>query len=290
MPLDDLSSYLKLCFEEDKIFEDITTDCLFSSDIYIKANILAKETGVCSGIWISGTIFKKVNQKVKIRYLKKDGQIIKAGDVLMQIQGPAVDILRCERLVLNLFSHLCGVATLTRKYVDKIRETKAKIFDTRKTIPGLRLLEKYAVRCGGGYNHRLDLSDGVLIKDNHLFILSKIKANQTLASLVREVKRKTKGKELQIEVDNVEQFIDALEGYPDIILLDNMSIAEIRKCVAIRKNKKTKVQLEVSGNVNLSNVKEIALTGVDRISIGSLTHSSQSLDLSLEISDVIPKS
>jgi len=287
MPLDNLSRYLNNFLEEDRVAQDITTEALIPPKVLIRAQITAKEKGICCGISLAAMVLKKIDKRIKFRYLKRDGMPVKNGQCLAKIFGPAQGILKGERLALNLLSHLSGIATITHQFVRKSKGCRAKIFDTRKTTPGLRLLEKYAVRCGGGYNHRMDLSDGVLIKDNHIYIHSFHKNKQALHSLVRWVRSKTKGQEIAIEVDNLKQLKDALAGSPDIILLDNMNTGRIRESVKIRNRLNKKVLLEVSGNVSLNNVRQIASTGVDRISIGSLTHSSKSIDLSLEIVEVV---
>jgi len=287
VPLNNLAYYIKSFLEEDRISHDITTALVVPHGIRVEAVINAKEAGVCCGINVAALVFRKINKKLKFTYHKKDGMNLRKGDRLATIEGPAQSILKGERLALNLLSHLSGIATTTNKFVTKTRRFKIKILDTRKTTPGLRLLEKYAVRCGGGYNHRMDLSDGILIKDNHLFIASQKKKSQSLQPLLKNVRTRAKGYEVEIEVKNIAEFKDVISGKPDIIMLDNMNIGQIRKCVKLKNRYSKKIHLEVSGKVSLKNVEQIASSGVERISIGSLTHSSKSIDISLDIIKVI---
>jgi nicotinate-nucleotide pyrophosphorylase (carboxylating) len=202
------------------------------------------------------------------------------------VTGPLDKLLIGERTMLNFLTHLSGIATLTRRFVDAVAGTKAQILDTRKTLPGYRVLEKYAVRCGGGTNHRMGLYDGVLIKDNHLAAWTK---SESIADAIRTARRKSPGVSIEVEVDTLEQLREALKGQPEIVLLDNMTPARLREAVAIRDalNGQPQVLLEASGGVALETVREIALTGVERISIGALTHSAPALDLAFDWSDVI---
>jgi nicotinate-nucleotide pyrophosphorylase (carboxylating) len=191
--------------------------------------------------------------------------------------------LEGERTALNFLTHLSGVATLTRKFVDAVAGTKAVIIDTRKTLPGWRRLEKYAVRCGGGTNHRMGLADGCLIKDNHLAAWRAAKANHTIAEAVNEARKHVpKNIPIEVEVDTFEQLTDALSGNPDIVLLDNMDAPALRECVKLRNRLANGVLLEASGGIRLANVAEIAASGVDRISVGGLTHSAPALDLAFD--------
>jgi len=209
-----------------------------------------------------------------------DGQKVNDGEVLAFIQGQAQEILSAERVALNFLSLLCGVATRTRQFVEAAKPYKVRIMDTRKTIPGLRILQKYAVRIGGGYNHRFKLDELILVKDNHLKIIG---GTQRLKEKWKNLKRK--GKPIEIEVNHLDEFQDVLDLKPDIIMLDNMTVSDIKKAVLLRNKQYSRRHplLEVSGNISLRNIKKIASTGVDTISIGSLTHSFDSVDISLEI-------
>jgi nicotinate-nucleotide pyrophosphorylase (carboxylating) len=206
---------------------------------------------------------------------------------IAEISGPALSILAAERPMLNFISRLSGIATLTKRYVDAIAGTNAKIYDTRKTTPGWRLLEKYAVVCGGGKNHRTGLSDAVLIKDNHLFLGKKTDAGFSPAAAVRKAKHFVKRHFLhyvivEAEVDTLEQLRDVLPENPDIVLLDNMTIEQLQEAIQIRNQISPAVTLEASGNINLSTVRPVAETGVERISVGALTHSATALDFGLD--------
>ncbi len=218
---------------------------------------------------------------VKFQPLVEDGARVHPGDRLATISGLLQFILLAERIALNFLQHLSGVATLTRRFVDAVSDLPCRILDTRKTIPGWRLLEKYAVRCGGGYNHRLGLYDGLLVKDNHLAILGLGKeAFQRVAAMVAQT-RILPGP-FEIEVDTLEHFDWALGCLPEIVLLDNMTPEQLREAVLRRNEKAPKIQLEASGGVTLETVRAIAETGVERISVGALTHSAPALDISLE--------
>lgn len=280
---DMLEMKLRHSLEEDGCFQDITTKALNFGKLKVNAVIQAKEDGVLAGINIARDTFKTLDGNIKFQASKKDGQGFKKGDILAKISGFAKSILSGERTVLNFISRLSGIATLTRKFVGKVNPYKVKILDTRKTTPCLRLMEKYAVRMGGGYNHRLDLSEAILIKDNHIAALKKKYKNINLALIASKIKKYSRRKEVEIEVNTVREFQDLLKCPPDIIMLDNMNTEQIKKCVQLRNRFNKSVKLEVSGGVSLSNVKKLASLGVDRISIGALTHSPKAIDVSLEI-------
>lgn len=209
----------------------------------------------------------------------RDGERVDRGTIIAEVDGPLFQLLVAERTMLNFLTHLSGIATLTRKFVDAVAGTRAKILDTRKTLPGWRLLQKYAVRCGGGANHRLGLYDGVLIKDNHLAAWTQSKS---IAAAVEAARNRWPNVPVEVEVESLAQLQDALAGSPSIVLLDNMSCATMAEAVALRDRLAPGVQLEASGGVSLDNVAEIARTGVDRISIGALTHSAPALDLAFD--------
>jgi nicotinate-nucleotide pyrophosphorylase (carboxylating) len=257
---------------------DITTQLTIPEDKEIKAQIIAKEDCLVCGIEVGQRVFQMVDKAVKFQALVKEGRRIKNGKVVAKLEGRARSILSGERVALNLLTMLSGVATKTRKFVEAIEPLKTKITDTRKTMPGLRELQKYAVRVGGGFNHRISLDEMILIKDNHLKVTEGF---DRLPSV-------PKGFKIEVEVGNLDEFRHALRFKPDVIMLDNMSIADIREAVKIRNNTEFKshhppTKLEASGGVSLENVREVASTGVEIISIGELTDSVQSVDMSLEV-------
>ncbi|MFH1407339.1 MAG: carboxylating nicotinate-nucleotide diphosphorylase [Candidatus Omnitrophota bacterium] len=276
-----ITDIVKIALKEDMGRGDITSALTVSKNTKVKALIVAKSAGVVAGINIARDVFSLVDRKIKFRPAVKDGAAVKKGKIVARLNGPARGILTAERTALNLLGHLSGIASLTAEFKKRTRSYKVKIMDTRKTTPGMRLLEKYAVKAGGGANHRIGLWDQVLIKDNHIKIQkSKIK-NQKLKDAIRFAKKRApKGMKIEAEVGNLSEFKAALEAKPDIIMLDNMPIADMCKAVKINAGL---VKLEASGNVTLANMRKIAATGVDMISIGALTHSANALDLSLEI-------
>ena len=282
---------------------DVTSHILFDNDMKLTACIIAKERCIVAGIDVAGWVFDALDEKIIFKPLCKDGDAIKKGKRVIFLKGSARSIMAGERTALNFLARLSGVATLTGSYVDAVKGTKAKVYDTRKTSPGLRELEKYAVRAGGGCNHRMGLWDGVLIKDNHLDVL-RVTCHVSRIAMIKEAvsKAREKGyKNIEIEVDNLKEFEAAVDVGADIIMLDNMKLADIRKAVKLNgstpnhslrsgsghglKALGSRPVLEASGGVNLENVAGIAKTGVDRISIGSLTHSYPSIDFSLEVCD-----
>jgi len=274
-----IRNLIKQALKEDIGKGDITTDALIPRGLQAKAVIIAKQSGVVAGMDIVKSVFTELDKEAKFKALVKDGDKVAVGKKIIEISGNARPILTAERTALNFLGHLSGVATLTRQFVDKVRPFKAKILDTRKTTPGMRALEKYAVRCGGGSNHRIGLYDGVLVKENHFLIFSKNKNIVKAVDIIR--KSVPKNTKVEVEVENIDELKQALAAKVDIILLDNMTPGQIRHSVIERG--KSRALLEASGRVNLSNVRRIAKSGVDRISIGALTHSAKSLDFSLDI-------
>ncbi|HTY45449.1 MAG TPA: carboxylating nicotinate-nucleotide diphosphorylase [Patescibacteria group bacterium] len=261
---------------------DITTNTYIPRDKKAKAVLLAKEDCVVCGLQAARLAFQLLDKNARFRPLVKDGQKVRRGKVIARIEARARAILTAERVALNFISLLSGVATKTRVYVDKIKPYPAKIIDTRKTIPGLRLLQKYAVRMGGGCNHRFRLDELVMLKDNHLLLTERFSPRERFWG----------GRSVlvpwEIEVESVAQFRKALALRPDILMLDNMSINDMRQAVRIRnrlfpKASAGRPKLEASGGITLANVKKVASTGVDMISIGALTHSVDSVDISLEM-------
>jgi nicotinate-nucleotide pyrophosphorylase (carboxylating) len=273
-----VDSLLRHALIEDIGKGDITTRLTVPKDKEISAVFIAKEPFVLCGLPVAERLFRIVDKDITFTALAKEGGLIKKGKKIAQISGKASAILTAERLSLNLLSLLSAVATKTREFVREILPYKTKITDTRKTLPGLRELQKYAVRIGGGYNHRMGLDEMILIKDNH------IKATQGYDKLPNV----PKGFKIEIEVQSLEEFRHALQFKPDVIMLDNLSLSEIKEALRIRNVTKFNshhppTKLEVSGGVSLKNVREIAATTVDIISIGELTHSVDSVDISLEV-------
>ncbi len=285
---------IKLALKEDIGKGDITTNALFPKPMKVTAKIIARESGVICGLCAVSDVFKMLDRRIQVIRKADGGSKIKKGQVVCIIKGDARKILAGERTALNFLGRLSGIATLTNKYVEKVKPYKVKILDTRKTAPGLRELEKYAVKCGGGTNHRAGLYDQILIKDNHLKVLSIacLPARQgyrvlSIKNMIKQLRKKT-NKKIEIEVENLREFKKALDAGPNIIMLDNIGISDIKKAVAFRNTLypipyTPRPELEVSGGVSLDNVRSIAATGVDMISVGALTHSAPSIDFSLEI-------
>ncbi len=262
---------------------DITTQAFLPPDEVGTVRIVSRQPGVIAGLPLAETVWQLLDQSVQVKRLLPDGSSVSPGSVIAEITGKVTILLAGERAALNFLTHLSGIASLTAKFVTAVAGTQAKIFDTRKTIPGWRILAKYAVRAGGGCNHRMGLFDAVLIKDNHLAAWKAAGADHTVASAVLAARAKVAaGVVVEVEVDRLEQLKDALTASPDIVLLDNMGPDLLREAVAIRNATSLSTQLEASGGINLSNVATIAGTGVERISIGALTHSAPALDLGLD--------
>ncbi|HOK68208.1 MAG TPA: carboxylating nicotinate-nucleotide diphosphorylase [Bacillota bacterium] len=267
---------IQMSLEEDVPFGDITTNSIVPADRRVSGRFIAKDDGVLCGIDIAQRTFELVGGDFEMVKYFKDGDSIKKGDVIAEISGNARTILTGERTALNLMQRASGIATATAKAVKAVAGTKAHIADTRKTMPGLRLLDKYAVRVGGGVNHRFNLSDGVLIKDNHIAAAGSIK--NAVEAARRHCPHTLK---IEVEVENFVQLYEALEAKADIIMLDNMSNEDMAKAVQIIGGRAI---VEASGNMGEKDLSEVAKTGVDLISIGSLTHSVKSLDISLKFS------
>jgi len=277
---------IQMAIDEDLGRGDMTTELLFQDSTLGRSTIVSREEIVVCGIPVIEEILHLYNEKLSITPHVKDGQVAHVGNKLAEIEGPLRSMLSAERVVLNFLQRLSGIATTTRKYVRAVHGTKTKIFDTRKTLPGWRLLEKYAVRCGGGYNHRLGLYDGVLIKDNHLAELGK-NFGPKLRRLVEQAK-KIKGLQfIAVEVDHVDHQLNHVLKIPgiDIVLLDNMGQWQLKHAVEMRDEmcgKNAKPLLEASGNITLDNVSATAHCGVDRIAIGAITHSASAVDIGLD--------
>jgi len=283
MNCNNLIPLIRKALKEDIGRSDITTELIIPKGKIIKAVLLAKDNLVVCGMDIAKEVFKSQEARIKFKLLAKDGSYVKKGAILARLRGEARAILTAERVALNFLGLLSGIATATKEYVDRVKPYKTKIADTRKTIPGFRELEKYAVRIGGGYNHRMRLDEMVLVKDNHIKIQnSKFK----IQNLMQNRKKILKGKKIEIEVENLKEFKEMLKLNPDIIMLDNMKRSDIREAVNLKNYTlyaKRSTLLEASGGITLKNIRQIAATGVDIISIGALTHSPKSADVSLEV-------
>lgn len=259
---------------------DLTCQALIPPSSRASVNVVARKAGVLAGSPIGRMVFAQLDREIEWVAVKSDGDRLSPGHVVATVSGSLNGLLVGERTMLNFMTHLSGIATLTAQFVERITGTQAVILDTRKTLPGYRRLEKYAVRCGGGTNHRMGLYDGVLIKDNHLAAWT---ANASIASAVRTAREKSPpGTSIEVEVDTLDQLRDALQGHPDIVLLDNMTTKQMCEAVSLRNAAGPGVLLEASGGVTLETVRAIAETGVDRISIGGLTHSAPALDLAFD--------
>jgi nicotinate-nucleotide pyrophosphorylase (carboxylating) len=272
-----LDTLVDAALKEDMPRGDITSENIISLKSQSRAIILAKEDGVLAGIYVAERVFKKIDPSISFEIHQKDGAGIKRGEKLAVLKGPSVSLLKGERTALNFLQRLSGIATETSNFAQALKNTKTKVLDTRKTTPGLRNLEKYAVKMGGGENHRLDLSEMVMIKDNHLKIIGSISEALLLA------KKKIKpGIKIEVEVTSLQEVKEAVKNGADIIMLDNMPLNKMKEAVDWVRGR---VPIEVSGNVTLSKAKKIAQIGVDFISVGALTHSYKSLDISMEFLD-----
>lgn len=253
--------------------DDKTTLATIDANQSSMAYMRARKDGVVAGTCVAALVFERVGISA-ITYERECGQAVKAGDTILVVEGKTRDILRSERIALNFISHLSGIATLTKRWVDEIEGTGALIRDTRKTTPGMRQLEKFAVRMGGGINHRMSLSDGAIIKDNH------IAASGSITEAVARVRKEFPGMELEVEVDNLEQLKEALSAKAEIVLLDNMSVELTKQAVEIAKGRNAK--LESSGGLTIENARAYAQTGVNYLAVGALTHSAPILDIGLD--------
>jgi nicotinate-nucleotide pyrophosphorylase (carboxylating) len=254
---------------------DVTTSATIAATSIASADLVPREGGVVAGLPVAAAVFETVGQgRLRVEFGTADGARVSAGEVLATVRGPVRDILTAERTALNLLGHLSGVATLTRRWVDAIDGTGAQIRDTRKTLPGLRALEKYAVRCGGGVNHRMSLSDAALVKDNHVAAAGGVVAAFDL------VRAAYPDLPLEVEVDTVAQAREVIDAGAQLVLLDNMSPDDMREVVAFAAGR---CRLEASGGLQLDNARTVAETGVDYLSIGALTHSAPQLDIGLDI-------
>jgi nicotinate-nucleotide pyrophosphorylase (carboxylating) len=291
---EDCRQIVRLAVREDldRLF-DWTTVCLVPSEASAEAAIVSRQDGIVAGLRAAPLALGEMDPRVVWSTTLEDGAAVSAGQTLATIAGPARSLLTAERILLNLIGRLSGIATLTRQYVDAVRGTQARIYDTRKTTPGWRRLEKYAVRTGGGHNHRTGLFDAILIKDNHLALgaagvgaarLTPAEAVRQARALARSMVAELAAQEMivEVEVDTLEQLEQVLPEHPDLVLLDNMSPDQLRRAVEARNRLASAIELEASGGVNLASVAAIAGSGVERISVGALTHSASGLDVGLD--------
>ena len=284
-PHSHIRQIVKTALEEDLGFGDLTSSALLSPDIVAKAQIVAKEAMVVAGLAVAQEVFHQIDDSLTVTFHQRDGAWVRANTQLLTITGNAQSLLQAERVALNFMQRLGGISTLTRQFCRAVGEHSVKIADTRKTTPGLRVLEKWAVRLGGGYNHRFSLHDGILIKDNHLMVLAA--NNRSLSQACQLAKQQAPhGLRISVEVESLAQVREALQGKADIILLDNMSPSKIQQAVKIIKSQ---ALVEVSGGITLHNIQDIANKGIDIISIGALTHSAPAMDLSMDIVPAIPQ-
>jgi nicotinate-nucleotide pyrophosphorylase (carboxylating) len=272
---------LAAALKEDIGDGDITTEFFVPERLHAAGRIVAREPAVIAGTGTAAEVFRRVDPATDVQIKHSDGTSVVAGDIVIEVRGLARSILKAERVALNFLQRLCGIATLTRQFVDAVGNHPAKILDTRKTTPGLRALQKAAVRAGGGVNHRSGLYDMILVKDNHLAALRGLSG---FADQIRQLRQERQNLRIEVEADDLEQaraFVE-IDGI-DVILLDNMEPAQIREALALRRNN---IKFEASGGITLKNVRRIAATGVDYISIGALTNAARAIDLGMEMTHV----
>lgn len=277
---------IRMAIEEDLGAGDMTSELLFKNDTIAKSNIISREEIVVCGIDVAREILTRFDKRLRLKVLVNDGRSAYVGCRIAAIEGPLRSMLSAERVMLNFLQRLSGIATTTRKFVRAVQGTKVRIYDTRKTMPGWRILEKYAVRCGGGYNHRLGLYDAVLIKDNHLAQLGR-NFYPKLKKIIERAKKVKGAKFIAVEVDHVDDQLNHVLRIPgvDIVLLDNMGQWQLKHAVDMRNEmcgKSKRPLLEASGNITLSNVSAIAQCGIDRIAVGAITHSARAVDIALD--------
>jgi len=269
---------IRRALDEDIRTGDVTTQAVIPDSVMGKGKFLVKANGVIAGLNVTKSVFEMIDNQIGFKVLIPDGAKVKVGDFVAEVEGKASSILTAERTALNFLQRMSGIATLTYKFVEEISHTKVKILDTRKTVPGLRLLEKEAVRLGGGKNHRIGLFDMFLIKDNHIEIAGSI---TNAVNACRNFQQKNNSNlKIEVETKNLDEVSEALSCNVEIIMLDNFNTDRMRKAVELINGK---CLVEASGNINIDNVKEVAETGIDFISVGALTHSVKALDISLEV-------
>ena len=279
-----IEKIIDLALEEDTANGDVTSDILIPANLAGRGSIVAEEEGLLAGGEVARITFLKVDSSLEVEIAIQDGKAVKPGDVILTVNGRVRSILKGERTALNFLSRLSGVATETAKYIAKLKGSKVAISDTRKTSPGLRMLEKYAVYAAGGHNQRPDLASGILIKDNHLTAVQ-AKGMGLKEAVALAKKEARQGMKVTVEVDTVAKVKEAAKGEPDIIMLDNMSLDDMKKAIDLIPEN---ITVEASGGITLDNVSDVAMIGVDVISVGAITHSAKALDLSLEFSTKKP--
>jgi nicotinate-nucleotide pyrophosphorylase (carboxylating) len=292
---DDCRQLIRLAVREDLDRAiDWTTVCLIDQSRRGRCQVVPRQTGICAGLVTVPWIVDEMDADLEFEALIEDGDALPKGQPILRLSGNARDLLTTERIILNLVSRLCGIATLTSRFTTQLEGTRARLYDTRKTTPGYRRLEKYAVGCGGGHNHRTGLFDGFLVKDNHLALGGEVKdgTSHLLSPRVATERARAwaggkaeamKAPEMvEIEVDSLDQLKEVLPARPDIVLVDNFSLADLRTAVSLRDDLAPSVELEASGNVKIDTIREIAMTGVERISSGALTHQAVWLDLGMD--------
>lgn len=279
LPEAEVDAIVERALTEDVSHGDVTSELLIPPELQGRASILAKARGILAGGVVARRVFLKVDPSLKVDVLIRDGERVQPGDIVAIISGRVASILKAERTALNFLQHLSGVASETSRYVEAVKGLPVKILDTRKTMPGLRMLEKYAVRMGGGHSHRMDLGGGVLIKDNHLAVL--LKQGLSLKEIITKARCGASAQpKVEVEVRTPDEALQATEAGADIVMLDNMDLEAMRRAVELIKGR---TLIEASGGITLTNVRAVAETGVDFISVGALTHSVRALDISLEL-------
>lgn len=270
---------IQAALEEDLPTGDPTTDALVPGQEGGRAEAVVRAPGVLAGTWVFATVFITLDPRLHVERLRADGSRVTPGERVAAVTGPLASILKAERVALNFLQRLSGIATETARYVAAVAELPVRIVDTRKTVPGMRWLEKYAVRMGGGINHRMSLSDGVLVKDNHLSVVRA--RGGTFKAMVDQLRQRTSHLlKIQVEVESLEEATEAADAGADALLLDQMTLEEMEEVV---RRYKGRILIEASGGITLENVRRVAETGVDLISVGALTHSARALDVSLEV-------
>ena len=278
LPWEQVDNLINLALAEDTGHGDPTSESLIPPGLEGRASILAKVRGTLAGIDVAGRVFLQVAPLLTVEVLINDGAEVKPGDIIATVQGNAASIFKAERVAVNFLQRLSGIASQAAQYVARVQGLAVRIVDTRKTTPGMRMLEKYAVRMGGGQNHRFHLGDAVLIKDNHLAALHAL--GMSLPDIVAKARQNApRSMAVEVEVNTTEEALAAVEAGADTVMLDNMDTGAMRRAVGLISGR---AKIEASGGITLDNVREVAMTGVDIISIGALTHSSKALDISLE--------
>lgn len=276
-----LRTLITLALREDSARDDVTTQAIVHAPWWVRAELRAKQAGVIAGLPLAAMFFRAMDRRSRLKTLRKDGTHVRPGQVIAEVEGPARAILAAERPALNSLQHLSGIATYTANQVARLRSRRTKLFDTRKTLPGWRMLEKYAVRCGGGYNHRMSLGEAVLVKDNHLKLSRDAKADWKAD--LRLLRKRRPDLLVEVEVQSLRDLQDVIDLKPHWVLLDNFDLPNLRKVVARLRRKAPRVKIEVSGGISSEQIGPISRLGVDRISMGRLTHSAPTYDCSLEI-------